>query len=223
MLFKTRDKKKFMTEYNYKIDTSYEDNLVSIIIPTYNRCKLITETIESLLNQNYSNIEILVIDDNSTDDTVNVIKSYMEKYDFIHYHRSDKSGACAARNLGLSLSRGEFIQFIDDDDLVHKDYIKLRIDALILNEDCDFATCNMIYFDDSTKLETRRLRIDHLEHTVESHLMYAALSTQLFMFRRRAILKMSALSRCSILSSIIFTVLQRSMVTKFPIFYSFTS
>lgn len=88
---------------------------VSIIIPTYNRASLIKKAVESLLNQTYKNIEILIIDDCSTDDTEKVIKYYRD--DRIIYTKLEiNQGAPAARNFGISKANGELIAFLDSDD-----------------------------------------------------------------------------------------------------------
>ncbi|QPJ84751.1 glycosyltransferase family 2 protein [Sarcina sp. JB2] len=93
------------------------NKLVSIIIPTYNREKLIQRSIDSVLNQTYKNIEIIIVDDNSTDNTYKVIKSYMEKYSFIKYIKhSVNKGACVARNTGIKVAKGYYIAFLDSDD-----------------------------------------------------------------------------------------------------------
>lgn len=89
--------------------------LVSAIIPTYNRAKTIARAIESCLHQTYGEIEILIVDDCSTDDTAQVVKSFKDsriKY-FLH---KDNLGPVVARNTGLRNSAGEFIAFLDDDD-----------------------------------------------------------------------------------------------------------
>ena len=88
--------------------------LVSIIIPTYNRAKLVTEAVQSALSQTYTNFEILVIDDGSTDNTEEMLKKYDND---IKYIKTERSGPGRARNLGISRAKGEFIAFLDSDDL----------------------------------------------------------------------------------------------------------
>lgn len=88
--------------------------LVSIIIPCFNSEDFISECINSILDQDYTNIEIIVIDDGSTDHTVNQLK----KYENIHVVQQRNQGACVARNKGLSLSKGKYVKFLDSDDLL---------------------------------------------------------------------------------------------------------
>lgn len=88
--------------------------LVSIIIPGYNRAEYIAETIESVLAQTYRNIEIIVVDDGSTDNTREIVAEYLPKVQYIWQENSERG---ASRNHGLRLAKGEFISFLDSDDL----------------------------------------------------------------------------------------------------------
>lgn len=161
--------------------------LVSVIMPTHNRCDLVKETIDSLLNQTYKTIELIIIDDHSTDNTKECIERYVEEYDFIHYYMSEGWGACAARNLGILKSQGEYIQFMDDDDIVHEDFIKQRIEALQKDGQVGFATCNMSYFQKNLENIVKYFRIDNIEHDIYNHLLRSALPAPLFLFRRSTI------------------------------------
>jgi len=89
------------------------DPRVSVIIPTYNRARLLPKAINSVLNQSYKNVEIIVIDDGSNDDTKLVIAPYVNK---IRYLRTDHRGAAHARNTGMRTATGKYIAFLDSDD-----------------------------------------------------------------------------------------------------------
>jgi glycosyltransferase involved in cell wall biosynthesis len=91
--------------------------LVSVIIPCYNRAHIVRETIDSVLAQTYRNLEALVIDDGSTDDTREVVSSYPDPR--IRYFHRENGGLSAARNSGLNNARGEFVAFLDSDDTWH--------------------------------------------------------------------------------------------------------
>ncbi|BAU64180.1 glycosyl transferase family protein [Stanieria sp. NIES-3757] len=91
-----------------------EQPKVSVIIPSFNCAKYISQAIESVINQTYKNYEIIVIDDGSTDNTQAIIKPYLNK---IRYFYQTNQGAAEARNKGLDLARGELIAFLDADDL----------------------------------------------------------------------------------------------------------
>ena len=85
--------------------------MVSVIIPTYNRGSLIGRAIVSVLNQTYKDIEVLVIDDASTDYTETVVDSIKDER--LHYYKLEKNGgACRARNVGISKAQGEYIAFL---------------------------------------------------------------------------------------------------------------
>jgi glycosyltransferase involved in cell wall biosynthesis len=103
---------------------------VTIIIPNYNNAEWLTECIESCLCQDYLK-EILIIDDHSTDSSWDVLESYKQKYaDIIQIYKNPGKGACTARNFGLSMARGTYIQFLDSDDVLGTDKIKRQVECL---------------------------------------------------------------------------------------------
>ncbi|WP_368503238.1 glycosyltransferase family 2 protein [Alkalihalophilus sp. As8PL] len=92
--------------------------LVSVITPLYNAESFINETIQSVLNQTYTNWEMLIVDDCSTDNGPDIVKEYQEKEDRVYYVRlKDNSGAAIARNVAIQLAKGKYIAFLDSDDL----------------------------------------------------------------------------------------------------------
>ena len=94
------------------------NELVSIITPSFNSERFITETIQSVLNQTYKNWEMIIVDDCSTDKTEEIIHHFMEEDSRIHFVKLNKnSGAGVARNSGLQIARGRFIAFLDSDDV----------------------------------------------------------------------------------------------------------
>lgn len=100
------------------------NGLVSIITPTYNSEKFITETIQSVQNQTYSNWEMLIVDDCSSDKTVDIIQHFMEEDHRIHLIRLNKnSGASKARNEAIKLVKGDYMTFLDADDIWFPDFI----------------------------------------------------------------------------------------------------
>lgn len=116
--------------------------LVSIIIPTFNRAHLIGETLDSVLAQTYQNWECIVVDDGSSDETDMVLKSYCDKDARFQYHqRPDNlpNGGNASRNHGFGLSKGDYIQWFDDDDVMLPDYLSKRI--LAFKDDINIVIC----------------------------------------------------------------------------------
>lgn len=109
------------------------DDLVSIIIPTFNRSHLIGKTLDSILTQTYIKWECIVVDDGSTDDTENLLRSYMQKdsrFRFLKRPRNRPKGANACRNFGFELSKGHYINWFDSDDLMHPDKFAVQVSQL---------------------------------------------------------------------------------------------
>src|SRR4051812_47543003 len=103
--------------------------LVSVIIPTYNRSMIVAEAIDSVLSQTYTNIELLVIDDGSTDDTMQVLRRYGDKVRVI---TQDNAGPAAARNRGIAAAQGELIAFLDSDDIWSRTKVERQVSLLLL-------------------------------------------------------------------------------------------
>ncbi|HEV7745010.1 MAG TPA: glycosyltransferase [Pyrinomonadaceae bacterium] len=110
--------------------------LVSVIIPTFNYGHFIAEAIESVRSQSYRNLEIIVIDDGSTDSTKEVVSSFAE----VRYLHQANLGIAPARNAGLLASRGEFLVFLDADDRLLPDALTLGVAVLKANPDVAFVS-----------------------------------------------------------------------------------
>ncbi|MEQ8753387.1 MAG: glycosyltransferase family 2 protein [Coleofasciculus sp. G1-WW12-02] len=122
--------------------------LVSIIIPTYNTAKYLPNTIESILQQDYQAIEIIVVDDGSTDDTVTVLRKYLTRINYIH---QGNSGESKARNTGIKSSKGDFLMFVDADDLLPEKAVYTLLNKMLsLGSDYCLIHGEMEYFDDLT-------------------------------------------------------------------------
>ena len=104
--------------------------LVSCIVPVFNGEKYIAETIESILSQTYPNIEIIVINDGSTDNTLSVLNPF-DKH--LSLHSQSNLGQSAARNAGLKMAKGDYISFLDADDLWDPEKTQLQVDHLTAN------------------------------------------------------------------------------------------
>lgn len=94
---------------------------LSIIMPVYNAGNYLNETLNSIVGQNadFSEIEFIIINDGSTDDSEKILNYYADKYNFISLQTKENGGEASSRNLGLSLAKGEYITFIDADDLIY--------------------------------------------------------------------------------------------------------
>lgn len=107
---------------------------VSIIVPIYNDEKYIKQCLDSILEQTYTNIELIIINDGSTDNSQNIIEEYKNKFLEIKIINQPNSGVSYARNIGLNNATGEYIMFVDSDDIIAKDYIKQMMDILKKND-----------------------------------------------------------------------------------------
>ena len=108
-----------------------EGEVVSIVLPTYNRAYCVGRTIDSVLAQTFPNWELIICDDASTDDTESVAKSYCEQDSRIRYHRNpQRYGTPRNRNTGISLSKGELIYFIEDDVVIEPDCLEMLVNTL---------------------------------------------------------------------------------------------
>ena len=107
--------------------------LVSVIIPVYNKRKFIKDTIDSVINQSYQNFEIIVIEDGSTDESLDVIRSLHDSR--LRVFPQSNAGVERARNLGFSQSNGSFIVFLDADDLMRSDRLSKQLELFKLDED----------------------------------------------------------------------------------------
>lgn len=125
--------------------------LVSVIIPVYNVEEYVADTIESVISQsmNFSkNIEIILIDDGSTDGSSEIAESYAKKFNNVVYKKIINGGVSRARNVGFSISRGKYIHFLDSDDIISKDFYTRSVRLLERNsQSIDFVASKIKFFD----------------------------------------------------------------------------
>lgn len=119
------------------------NSLISVIIPSYNVEKYIGKCIESVINQTYLEIEIIIINDGSTDNTLSVCQEYALKDKRIKIINQDNKGIAEARNIGIAHANGEYICWIDSDDYMDKNIIKILY-SLIKDYSVDLAICDYI-------------------------------------------------------------------------------
>src|SRR6266404_9196410 len=103
-------------------------NLVSVIIPAFNAAAFIEDTIKSVYGQTYTNWEVIVIDDGSTDNTAFICEQF--DHSKVKITRQKNAGVAVARNNGLLLAKGEYVVFFDADDLMTPDFLASRVQAL---------------------------------------------------------------------------------------------
>ncbi len=150
--------------------------LVSIIIPTYNRAHLIEETLNSIIEQTYKDWECIIVDDGSSDHTLEVLKSFEIKEPRIKAYKrpaNKPKGANACRNHGWSLAKGDYIKFFDSDDVMKPHFIKNQVKHLNANPKLDFCASywEVWYADGSTMKNKPYTDIDYRENPVKSYLL----------------------------------------------------
>ncbi len=116
--------------------------LVSIIVPIYNVEEYLSKCLDSIINQTYSNLEIILVNDGSTDQSESIIQSFLLKDERIKYIYQINMGPSIARNRGMKEAKGDFICFIDADDFVVEQYIQQLVDKIV--EGYDIVTCGYI-------------------------------------------------------------------------------
>lgn len=109
--------------------------LVSVIIPSFNAEDTIQDTVNSVLNQSYKNIEIIIVDDHSTDKTIEIIEEISKANSKVQSHVLDKNfgGPAKPRNLGIEQSKGEYLAFLDADDIWHPEKLKIQLEYMSSN------------------------------------------------------------------------------------------
>ncbi|SHE83358.1 glycosyltransferase family A protein [Alkalibacter saccharofermentans] len=139
--------------------------LVSIITPCYNGEKYVHRFLESVLMQTYSNIELIFINDGSTDKTEEIVLSYKNKFEInnivFKYIYQENRGQAAALNQGLRIFNGKYLTWPDSDDILHKDNIKLKVEYLESNQDYGMVLCKSRVIDEDTLKPIGELRRIH--------------------------------------------------------------
>ena len=134
------------------MNKNYKKKFVSVIIPSYNSSRYLSQAIESVLAQSYKEFEIIVVDDGSTDNTRKAVEKF--KDNVIYLYKSN-GGPASARNLGISKSIGEYIAFLDADDYWLPKKLKTQIDFIKKHEEFALIHSNTWVFEESKQLYPR--------------------------------------------------------------------
>ena len=141
--------------------------LVTVVIPSYNRAQYIAETIESVLGQTYTNIEIIVIDDGSTDNTREIVERYAPRVQYVWQENAERG---ASRNHGLRLAKGAFIAFLDSDDLWLREKVENDLELLRQNPAAGVVFTDAVQID-AVGNETKKLSAEGFSGTVTERLL----------------------------------------------------
>lgn len=124
--------------------------MITVVVPCYNYGRFVGETLESILQQSYTDWECIVIDDGSTDNTREVVEPYAAKYENIIYHYQKNGGLPNARNAGIRLAKGKYLQFLDADDLLESRKFERQMDCFKANPNLDLVYSGLRYFQNET-------------------------------------------------------------------------
>ncbi|HXH85418.1 MAG TPA: glycosyltransferase family A protein, partial [Nitrospira sp.] len=113
---------------------------VSVVIPVFNGERFIGDAIQSALDQTFKNFEIIVVDDGSTDQTEKIVRQFSDR---VAYHRQENRGAGVARNLGVTCASGEWIAFLDADDIWYSQKLAAQFEAVAMNPAIGFVYSDM--------------------------------------------------------------------------------
>src|SRR5687768_637150 len=104
--------------------------MFTVIIPTYNRAGFITRTVQSVLDQTYKSFEIIVVDDGSTDNTEAVLQPIIQEHSNVSYFKKKNEERGAARNFGITKAKGQYVTFLDSDDILYSDHLQVAVELI---------------------------------------------------------------------------------------------
>ncbi len=160
--------------------------LVSIIIPAWNAEEYIKESLDSALNQTYQNIEVVVVNDGSTDGTENILKTYLGNPKF-KYLKHENLGLAAARNTGIKNSSGEFVALLDSDDIFLPEKIEKQVRALEKNPEFDICYSDLLHFTDNNPREFFHHRYQYFSGDLFSALLRRQFINPLTVFIKKSV------------------------------------
>ena len=150
---------------------------ISIIIPCYNQEKYIADCLESVLAQTFEDYEAIVIDDGSTDNSVNIVKKYQKKSDKIRLIQQPNQGVVSARNNAIKQAKGKYIYPLDADDVAHPEVLKKSYQAIESGKG-DIISCKVMLFSDSNQ------QIMHLSRPTKINMIHHPCIVNSSLFRR---------------------------------------
>jgi len=119
------------------------DPLISVIVPIYNSERFLEKCLDSIIGQTYDNLEILCVDDGSDDHSKEIIKKYETMDSRVRYFSKKNGGVSSARNWGIALAKGEFISFVDADDIIQINFLEKMYCEIVSHQDVEIAICNI--------------------------------------------------------------------------------
>jgi len=148
---------------------------VSVLVPTFNRSAYLIEAIESVLGQSYTDCEIIIVDDGSTDDTPNAVRPYLSR---IRYIRTENQGPALARNVGMAAATGNYVAYLDSDDLYYPHKIALQAQLLDRRPDVGMVYTEFSAFSDDGYWNEFHLQKYHKSAYLRGHIRYDTMFTE---------------------------------------------
>lgn len=157
--------------------------MVSILVPVYNSEKYLRQCLDSIVNQTYKDLQVVIVDDGSKDNSLSICREYADKYEFIEVYHQGNAGVASARNALLDKARGDYTIFIDSDDWIELDMIEGLL-HYIAEYDLDIVICGSVseYNDSATAVDTSYCSplIDNREEAVKKFILHKELNGSLW-------------------------------------------
>ncbi|MFA6320560.1 MAG: glycosyltransferase [Candidatus Omnitrophota bacterium] len=164
-------------------------SLVSVVIPTYNSSQFIAEAIDSVLCQTYPEIEVVVVDDGSSDDTISVLDAYAKNnQNKIRYFSQKNSGPAAARNKGIGEAKGEFIAFLDSDDMWFPEKIAKQMKKFTEDPELGLVHTSRVKLNPDGSVEPSKTQKNHEGWVFENLLMRNFICTSSVLVKKESLL-----------------------------------
>lgn len=165
---------------NKDLDSVKNEPLISIIVPVYNTEKYLRDCLNSVISQTYSNLEIILINDGSTDTSGKICDEYAERDPRVIVFHQQNSGPSVARNLGLDKANGKYFAFIDSDDMYHYQFIEILMSGFTDNT-IDVSFCNFTQGKfDKTQISWRIMNFEHFYLNFENYLTKVVLCNKVY-------------------------------------------
>ena len=139
---------------------------VSILVPVYNASQWLRQCINSIVGQTYRCLQVVLVDDGSTDDSLAICKEYAEQYPFVEVYHQENRGVAAARNMLLDKASGDYVLFVDSDDWIEREMIEILM-HIQQSSQCDVVKCEMKMRNSYDYVKSDNSRIVHSQLTTE--------------------------------------------------------
>ncbi len=153
--------------------------LVSILLPVYNVEQYLPQCIESILNQTYTNLQVVLIDDGSKDSSLQICQSYAEKDSRVEVYKQENQGVATTRNHLLEKVNGDYVLFVDSDDWIELDMVEYLLSQAVGNK-ADIVTCSMVTNDTAVSLNGKKYEVWEQNKTVLEFLKHTILNGSLW-------------------------------------------